>query len=393
MRRKVIYGILAVAAVFIAKWFYQVNHPVPTTLKVASFKMLPGWETAKLGPSLRAFQASCRTLLHQEPEAQVGSAQIPMQAKDWYPACRMAMTIVPVTEVKARQFFEAWFVPLEFYKEDRMQGLFTGYYLPRLEGSSVKTDKFSVPIYGVPQNLVTINPKDFGFPLITRPLVGRVIGHKIVPFHDRKAINQGAIKDQAPVIAWTNSHIDRLFLEIQGSGIIHLTNGQTIYLGYAGENGNGYTAIGRVLIERGVLDKDKASMQSIRAYLEAHPEKIHTILNENKSFVFFKPLKHSAAMGAQGILLTPGYSLAIDRQWIPLGMPLWLDTTRPKAKEESNVVLRRLMIAQDTGGAIKGSVRGDVFWGAGHRATAIAGKMKNPGYYWLLLPRQKQVGS
>src|SRR5262249_15594426 len=154
------------------------------------------------------------------------------------------------------------------------------------------------------------------------------------PYHRREAINNGALKDKAPVLVWVNSHIDRLFLEIQGSGMVKLTDGRKLYLGYAGENGASYTPVGKNLIERGIMTKENASMQRIRAWLEAHPEDILPVTNTNHSFVFFRILKHSAALGAQGINLTAGYSLAVDRKWIPLGTPLWLDTTRPSRQSE-----------------------------------------------------------
>lgn len=364
------------------------NKPTPISLKQSSFKKLPGWEKADIKTSFHAFQVSCKAFLRQNPERAVGSQQIHLQVKDWQPACHAAQTLNPVTEITARQFFQQWFNPVEFYDTKAVDGLFTGYYLPLLHGSLVKTAEYNVPVYGMPNNIVTVNLEQFSTDLPTRRIIGRVENDKILPFHSREEINNGVIHNKAPVLVWVNSHIDKLFLEIQGSGIVKLTNGERLYLGYAGENGAPYTPVGRVLIERGVMTKESASMQGIRTYLEAHPEEILPTINQNKSFVFFKILNHTAAMGAQGVELTPGYSLAVDRKWIPLGTPLWLDTTHPNAQSEEQETLQRLMIAQDTGGAIRGIVRGDVFWGAGKEATAIAGKMKNPGHYWLLLPKQ-----
>ncbi len=251
-----------------------------------------------------------------------------------------------------------------------------------------KTKKYNIPLYGLPSNLVTINLGLFDPQLKNRTLVGRVNGAKILPFYTRAEINKGAIKEFASVLAWVDSTIDRSFLEIQGSGIIALPDGSQLVVGYIGENGAPYTAVAKVLIDQGVMTRDNASMQHIRNYLEAHPDQIDLVLNQNKSFVFFNTLRQKAALGAQGVALTPGYSLAIDRKWVPLGAPVWLSTTRPEEKTEQQKVFQRLMVAQDTGGAIKGIVRGDVYWGAGERATAIAGKMKNQGHYWLLLPRQ-----
>ena len=165
-----------------------------------------------------------------------------------------------------------------------------------------------------------------------------------------------------------------------------MPDGGNLYVGYSAENGAPYTAIAKVLIDKGVMTKDNASMQHIRKYLESHPSQIDNVLNKNKSFVFFKAQKAKDALGSQGVPLTPGYSLAIDKKWVPMGAPIWLNTTSPDKKAEKDNKFQRLMVAQDTGGAIKGMVRGDVYWGAGEKATTIAGMMKNKGHYWLLLP-------
>lgn len=379
---------LTVLIASVAVSFWPRHQEKPVHLKTSSFKELPGWETADVSNSLIVFQKSCKTFLKQNPDNKAGSQEIPLQVKDWQPACREAMQIEHVTDDKARVFFQKWFTPVEFYTHQSVKGLFTGYYLPLLHGSYTKTKEFNVPIYGMPSNMVTINPNDFGYGTLTRRIVGRVENGKVVPFYNRAAINNGAIHDKAPVLVWVNSHVDRLFMEIQGSGVVKLPNGEKLYLGYEAENGAAYTPIGKVLVNRGVMTKENASMQRIRAWLESHPEEIHNIMNQNESFVFFRVLKHSAAMGAQGIELTAGYSLAVDRKWIPLGTPLWLTTTHPDAQSQEQHQLQRLMIAQDTGGAIRGQVRGDVFWGYGKKATNIAGLMKNEGHYWLLLPRQ-----
>lgn len=361
----------------------------PITLKSSTFNQLPGWNHAEIKKSLETFQISCKTFLRQHPERAVGSQQIKMTVKDWQPACRAAVAIHPVTESSARHFFKQWFTPVEFHDNKPVKGLFTGYYLPLLHGSLTKTAKYNVPIYGLPTNMVTINLGDFNPEFANRRVIGRIENNKVLPFYTRAEINKGALNHKAPVLVWVDNHIDRLFLEIQGSGAVQLPDGRQIYLGYAGENGAPYTPVGKVLVERGIMTKKTASMQSIKAYLQAHPHDIEPVINKNKSFVFFRVLHDTAAMGAQGVTLTPGYSLAVDRKWIPLGTPLWLDTTRPSQSTTTQKTLQRLMIAQDTGGAIRGSVRGDVFWGAGDNATFIAGNMKNEGHYWLLLPRHK----
>lgn len=367
-------------------WFKPSTH---IRLRSTNYTTLPGWSHANASKSFHAFQASCRVFLRRSPESDVGSQFIKLKAKDWYPACTEAMSGRYQTIEEQRRFFEDWFVPVAFHKKRPVQGLFTGYYLPSLEGSLKKTEQYRVPLYGKPKDLVTVKLSQFDGDLQHhKHLFGRVKGHQLVPYYSRKEIGEGAIASKAPVRAWVQSEVERQFLEIEGSGVIRLNNGETLFVGYEGENGLPYRALAGVLIEQGVMTKDNASMQRIKAYFQAHPEQVRKVLNKNKSFVFFRKLKQEAALGAQGLALTPGYSLAVDRQWIPLGTPIWLDTNRPpKATERTEKRLQRLMIAQDTGGAIRGPVRGDVFWGAGETATHIAGHMKHMGQYWLFLPK------
>ncbi|KTD26286.1 murein transglycosylase A [Legionella israelensis] len=371
-------------------WFWQPMTPSTKpemVLHTVSFDQLPGWRAAKLKKSLIAFKTSCKAFLKQNPDRKAGSSQIPMQVKDWQQVCRSAMDVSPVTNKNARLFFQRWFTPVEFYEDKPVEGLFTGYYSPLLKGSLIQSEEYSVPLYGLPSNLVNVNLELFDETLRHRRINGRVENGKLVPFYTRKEINKGAIKDTAEVIVWVDDAIDRQFLEIQGSGVVELEDGQRIYVGYAGENGASFTPLARILIDKGVMTKDNASMQGIKRYLKSHPEEKNKILNQNKSFVFFQKLGRDAAYGAQGVALTPGYSLAVDRKWVPLGTPIWLNTTSPGTQSDSENRLQRLMIAQDVGGAIRGPVRGDVYWGAGKKATNVAGRMKNKGYYWLLLPR------
>ncbi|HDV5686979.1 TPA: murein transglycosylase A [Legionella pneumophila] len=387
MKSKLIYLTVALAAIILsaAVWWW-LQSPKPTFRQV-SFKHLPGWENAQLKKSLETFQTSCRAFLKQNPERVVGTEQIDLQAKDWHPACRAALKINPVDEQSSKVFFEKWFAPVEFYDDKPVKGLFTGYYMPLIKGSYTKSEEFSIPIYELPSNLVTVDLGLFLPNLKNKKIIGRIAGNKVVPFYTREEINKGAIKSTARVLVWIHSPVDRLFLEIQGSGIIELEDGKRIFIGYDGQNGAPYTAIAGVLIKKGIMTKHNASMQRIKKYLEAHPKQMDKIINQNKSFVFFRKLSLEAALGSQGVALTPGYSLAIDKQWIPMGAPLWLNTTRPDSKNpDVNKPMQRLMIAQDTGGAIRGKVRGDVFWGGGDKATLIAGHMKNEGHYWLLLP-------
>ncbi len=355
--------------------------------EAASFNSLPGWNTADLTTSFKTFKISCDVFLRQPAKKEVGSTYFPLKVEAWYPACRAARKLSNPKEADIKAFFETWFNPGQFYEKDAIEGLFTGYYVPVIAGSLKKTDEYNVPIYALPRNWVTFRLTDFDESLPDRKIVGRVDGHHIYPFHTRAEINEGAIEKHAPVLMWLNDQVDRLFLEIQGSGLVKLPSGQEISIGYAGQNGAAYTSIAGVLINQGVMTRDNASMQNIRAYFKEHPDKMQDVINQNKSFVFFEKQRKAGARGAQGVFLTAGYSLAVDRAWVPLGAPIWLNTTRPDVESKDQVPLQRLLVAQDTGGAIKGAVRGDVFWGEGEKAGAIAGRMKNKGHYWVMLPR------
>jgi membrane-bound lytic murein transglycosylase A len=387
MKTKSIYILVVIALITLGGFAWWFSTPKPM-FRVVSFKHLPGWETSDLNKSLLAFQTSCHAFIKQAPEQVVGTDDISLQAKDWHPACQAALNVNSNSEQDPKRFFQKWFAPVEFYGDQPIKGLFTGYYMPLIKGSYTQSAEFNVPIYEAPQDLITIDLGLFAPHLKNRKIVGRLAGSQVVPYYTREQINNGAIKKSARVLLWMHSPIDRLFLEIQGSGVVELDDGTQVYIGYDGQNGAPYTAIAGVLIKKGVMTKDNASMQGIKRYLEAHPEEMNPVINQNQSFVFFRKLNLDGALGSQGVALTPGYSLAIDRQWVPMGAPLWLNTSRPDSRNpDRNKPMQRLMVAQDTGGAIKGKIRGDVFWGGGEKATMIAGHMKNPGHYWLLLPR------
>jgi membrane-bound lytic murein transglycosylase A len=395
MKTKILLTLLSLVIIGGGTWLmvkpkpHKVTSPPVTKdlhLEQISFDQLPGWKTANLQMSLRAFKVSCSAFLKKNPETLVGSEFISMRAKQWYPACNAANKLKDPTSNEIRDFFQTWFKPFEMRKNHAVKGLFTGYYSPLFKGSLKKTAYYSVPIYGLPKKLISAQLSRFNQPCASKKIFGRVVGQELVPYYTSKQIDAGALNGIAPVLAWVHSPLERLVLSIEGSGAIQLDDKRQLMLGYAGENGAKYTAIGKVLIDQGVMNYDNASMQHIEDYFKKHPEKMNQVLHRNESFVFFRLLKNSGALGAQGITLTPGYSMAVDRSWLPMGVPLWLNTTRPDLKSSGQKKLQRLMIAQDTGGAIRGPVRGDFYWGEGERAASIAGRMKNKGSYWLLLP-------
>lgn len=360
----------------------RTNKPKIETIKVVSIRELPDFSNAKLQTSFKAFMNSCDFFLKKAPDVKVGSRFISMRASDWHGVCKKAKTLKNHDDKTLRIFFEDNFIALQFPNK----GLFTGYYVPEIPGSLEKKAPYIVPLYGVPKDIVVINLEDFDS-AYHRTLYGRVKNGHVIPYLTRKEINQSQTTLDAPVIAYVKNTIDRLFLEIQGSGVIALPDKKELYINYALENGHSYTPVGKVLLNRKLLEKDNISMQSIREYLLNHPEESDEIINQNKSFVFFRIRPINAFPGAQTVPLTNGHSLAVDRLYIPLGAPVWLSTTYPDPKTKAMKPLKRLMIAQDTGGAIRGVVRGDVFWGAGVDAEQIAGHMKNQGSYWLLLPK------
>src|SRR3990167_2069210 len=357
-------------------------------LKEDSYNNLPGWKNDDLPEALAAFQVSCKWVLKKDKDANVGNDIVPIKAKDWFNVCNAAIKLEKTSKDEVQKFFESSFVPMTWSDDTDKNGLFTGYYSPLYEGSLKRDSVYTVPVYGKPKDLISINLQKFDPQLPERSLVGRVNNQQLIPYYTRKEIDRGAIKDQAQVVAWLKDEVDRLFLEIQGAGTIKLAEGGNMPLGYVAENGGHYRSVAQVLIRRGVLTKESASMQAIRRYVKAHPVEGRAAIHVNESFVFFNPLKSAYTPGTQGIPLTAGYSMAVDRKWVPLGVPLWLSTKRPDEHHPSKPVsLARLMIAQDTGGAIRGKVRGDVFWGTGKVAATIAGNMKYYGTYWLLMPK------
>jgi len=366
--------------------------PQPPRLDLApvSFEALAGWQDDDPSEALVAFRRSCETIRDQPDDQPVGRSPIAGRVGDWRPICEDAAALPRGSSgTVARAFFERWFVPYRVSDRGDPEGLFTGYYEPLLHGSRRPGGRYTIPLHGPPPDLVRIDLGRFNPDLAGRWIAGRVADGSFVPYYPRGAIENGALAADRLELVWVDDPIDKFFLQIQGSGRVRLDDGSLIRVGYAAQNGHPYRAIGRDLIEIGALSRDQVSMQTIRAWLEANPAAARKIMDRNRSYVFFEEQRildeDEGPLGAQGVPLTAGRSLAVDLRFLPLGAPVWLETTAPFPEGEGP--LRRLMIAQDTGGAIDGVVRGDVFWGAGDRAEAIAGRMKSQGRYDLLLPR------
>lgn len=362
--------------------------PDRLALAPARFADLPGWRDDRQAEALAAWLRSCTRLHRLAPERALDGFAFAGTVRDWQDACAQAANVPAGNDGAARAFFEAAFVPVALRNNDRAEGLFTGYYEPTLKGSRTFGGAFRIPLYGRPADLITVDLGLFRDTLKGQRIAGRVENGTLKPYPDRAAIDGGALAGRGLELVWVDDPVEAFFLQVQGSGRVELDGGSVLRVGYAAQNGHAYTAIGRTLAERGALPKDELSMQSIRAWLAANPDQAYDIMRTNRAYVFFRELKEEGPVGAEGAVLTPGRSLAVDRQYLPLGAPVWLAATHPApAAGAPDRSLRRLMVAQDTGGAIKGPVRGDVFWGPGRDAAEIAGRMKHQGRYWLLLPK------
>jgi membrane-bound lytic murein transglycosylase A len=303
---------------------------------------------------------------------------------EWQSVCADAAALAATDEATLRQFFKTSFTPYTVVNADgTSEGMITGYYEPLLHGSRRASAQYKFPVYGVPDDLLTV---DFGelYPeLKNMRLRGRVDGKRVVPYYTRAEIQNGKGINGRELV-WVDDAIDLFFLQIQGSGKVALDSGETIRLSFAEQNGHPYRSVGRLLVERGELTLDQASMQGIRAWGNRNPDKLPELLNSNGSYVFFRehPGDTPGPVGSLGVPLTPGRSLAVDTRVVPLGAPVFLSTTLPNSTQPLN----RLMAAQDTGGAIKGAVRADFYWGSGDEAGAQAGRMRQTGRLWVLLP-------
>lgn len=337
---------------------------------------LPGWARDDLRGAFAAFRAGCATLRTRAP---------------WQGACaQQVQEGASPAPAAIRAFFERWFQPWEVTTTDpggaRVDsGIITGYYEPLLRGSRRKEGAYTIPLYGVPDDLVTIDLGELYPALKGERVRGKLVGRRVVPYADRAGIERGS-GPKGKEIVYVDSAVDAFFLQVQGSGRVKLTDGTTIRVAYADQNGHPYRAIGRVLVDRKELTVEQATAPGLRAWLAANPSRAREILDANPSYVFFREeaIKDPSLgpRGALGVPLTAGRSVAIDPRNLPLGAPLFLATTTPEGQP-----LERLVMAQDTGGAIRGIVRADYFTGLGPEAGDLAGRMRAPGRLWLLWPK------
>lgn len=362
--------------------------PPVLVLTPVTFAALPDWGQDDFTGLVRAFDKSCHRILKRAPDTPFGVLKQAGTYGDWQGACETFTQSDDWNAADIQTFFETNFTPYQISADDDPVGLFTGYYEASLKGSRIHKPPYTIPLYQRPDDLVMVNLGAFREDLKGVRIAGRVQGGNLKPYENRAEIVAGDWPHNDKALLWVDDAVDAFFVQIQGSGIVRMDDGTTARIGYAGQNGHPYYAIGRELIKMGALNKDTVSMQSIRAWLEANPDQADTIMNTNRSYVFFREITGDGPMGAEGVALTAERSLAVDRTKFSYGLPLWVDITHPAGDLPP---LRRMMVAQDTGGAIVGMVRGDVFWGYGDRAEDMAGKMKSQGRYWVLLPKKATV--
>jgi membrane-bound lytic murein transglycosylase A len=383
-----ILALLLVIAGVLLHLYRPAPEPDGLVLKKVAFEDLRGWRDDRQSLTLEAFGKSCARFDTLPDKRSLGAKGVAGVVGDWRQPCLAAKSIPKDDDSAARLFFETRFIPHKASNGGDPTGMFTGYYEPSLRGNREKSGPFQTPLYARPDDLITVELRNFRADMRGRRIAGRLEGNRLVPYPERKNIVAGALADQAKPLVWVDDDVSAFFLQIQGSGRVALAGGGEMRLGYAATNGQPYTAIGRDLIRRGAVTKETVSLQTIRAWLKENPADAPGVMNLNKSFVFFRELTGDGPIGAQSVALTPERSMAVDRKYIPLGVPIWLDATAPAENiEQPDWKLQSLLVAQDTGGAIRGPVRGDVFWGFGKRAEEIAGRMKHAGNYFLLLPK------
>ena len=307
---------------------------------------------------------------------------------EWVEVCQAAAAVIPDNERSVRAFYESQFIPHQLRNLDgSLQGTMTGYYEPLLKGSRSRTGPYQTALYRAPEDLLTIDLAGLYPELKTMRLRGRQVGNKIVPYYSRSELTQQNLLAGKEIL-WVDNPVEAFFLQVQGSGRVVIEGSrETVRVAYADQNGHPYRSIGRYLVDRGELTLEQASMQGIKNWVATNPGRQQELLNANPSFVFFREEKitdpSKGPKGALGVPLTPQRSIAVDPQFIHLGAPVFISTTHPNSSQ----LLRRLMLAQDTGGAIRNPVRADFFWGFGAEAGELAGKMKQAGQMWVLLPR------
>ena len=353
--------------------FYGCQRLEPGIGKAINFDDLPGWSQDQHAQAFVALHKGCARLKDKP---------------DWQTICTTANALGKPNNGDARLFFENHFTPHTLRGEKgKTSGMITGYYEPLLHGAKQADQRYRYPLYKAPEDMLTIDLASLYPSLKGKRVRGRVVGKKVVPYYTRAEINGDDQPLRGQELLWVDDRDQLFFLQIQGSGRVKLPDGKIIGAGYANQNGRAYISIGKKLIDMGELKREDVSLFSIKSWLKSHPQDADTLLNENPSYVFFvlRDQVEDGPTGSLNVPLTAERSLAIDPKFVDLGAPIWLNTSYPGEEQHP---LQKLVMAQDTGGAIKGQLRADLFWGTGERAESMAGNMKQAGEMYILLPKK-----
>lgn len=348
-------------------------------LEKTSFSALSGWQNEDFASVIEVFAKNCQVILRNS-KPYIYDAKIKISTPEYQDVCRRFAN-QKISDGKAmKNFIEQNFVPYAVTNNGNADGKFTSYYEAVIRASKTKHGAYQYPIYGKPNDLIEINLRDFDSELPNTRLVGRIENNKFVPYYNRKDIENGNIN--APVLMWADDLVDIHFMQIQGSAVAQMDDGSEVRIGFADSNGRKFKGIGSILIEKGKIRREDSSMPKIREWLRNNPQKAKDLMAENERFIFQRLTDTDGPVGAYGISLTAGRSLAVDNRYIPLGSMMWLDSHNP-----DNGKIRKIVFAQDIGSAIKGVVRGDYFWGHGEDALYHAGRMNSTGKYYILAPK------
>ncbi len=358
-----------------------------SALEPINWNVLGEWAADDHAAAFATFLASCRPLLRTvRPERETRPMYFALKS-----VCRRALATGRLSEGQARMFFENNFRPLRITRLGDRAGFLTGYYEPIVDGSRFPTGIFKVPIYRRPRDLVPpLNATGSGFPNRGKSM-RRTTSGELVPYYDRGEILDGALDGQHREICWIKDQMDALLIQIQGSARVRLEDGTMLRINYDAHNGYPFVPVGRVLIERNIIPREEMSLERIREWMRANPQSAEEVLRQNRAFVFFRITglaDDREAIGAQGVPLTPGRSIAVDNSLHVYGTPFFIQAGLPLSSERRTVSFDRLMIAQDTGSAIVGPARADIYWGAGDQAGHLASRLRNPGNFAMLVPRE-----
>jgi peptidoglycan lytic transglycosylase A len=377
---------LCAALFLLAGCAVQPEGPPSVSLRPVEYSTLPGWDADPVSTMLPALLRQCRRLALLPADADLGgsggAAAVGGKAADWTPFCRAVQWVRPGDDAALKQVIVAWLQPYEVGDRGREEARFTGYFEPEYPGALSPDATYRVPVYRRPPDLLTVH----GPPPSGGLVSGRAVDGHVVPYWTRAQIDKGILAGHGLEIVWLADPVDLFFMQLQGSARVRLPSGQIVRLGYAGRNGAPYVPLGRLLVQQGELAPDAVSMQRVRAWLAAHPDRAQALMEQNPNYVFFRLLDDlrpdQGPVGALGVDLQPLRSVAIDRSYLPLAAPVWADTT-----EANGQPLRRLMLAQDLGTDINGPARADIFFGWGAAAGRDAGTMHAGGHLVVLLPR------